>query len=84
MSQHDSPQDDQSASPSRQYGTVWHPAREWLEEEDDVDDIDYMPGSEGGDEMDDDDLFAEEEDAAVDEGLSSGNRISEVQSDRAC
>ncbi|RMJ27026.1 WD repeat protein [Aspergillus sp. HF37] len=71
MSEHDSPRDDQPASPSRQYGTVWHPAREWLEEEDDAEDMDYMPGSEGGDEMEDDDLIAEEEDAAVDEGLSS-------------
>lgn len=57
----------QSGSPSRQHRTIWHPAREWLEE-DDIEDMDYNPESDEGDELDDDDLL-EDERPDVDEGL---------------
>ncbi|GKZ81075.1 hypothetical protein AnigIFM56816_005586 [Aspergillus niger] len=57
----------QPGSPSRDSGTVWHPAREWLEQDEDEDDMDYEPDeidSDGREEEEDldADLYEDEED----------------------
>ena len=48
----------QSESPPP-HGSFWHPAREWLEEddiEDDVEDMDYDPEEDEIDELEDEDI----------------------------
>lgn len=47
---------------SRESASGWHPAREWLEDEDDYEDMDYDPEEDEIDEFEDDGLGVLEDD----------------------
>lgn len=65
MSSGSPPAGDQRESSSRESGTAWHPAREWLEQDEDYEqdqDQDYEPWGDMDDEMDDE-ITSEQVDA---------------------
>ena len=65
MSSNQSPSDDARGE------SIWHPAREWLEEDDDLD-MDYHPALEGSNDDDEWEEEADNEDEEINLGISDG------------
>lgn len=58
----------EESTPRRVSGTVWHPAREWLEQDEEEDDMDYEPESEVTEDRDEDGYENEDQNEDEDEG----------------